>query len=95
MTTRQDGTLFLFGTQENEIKMEWPAPQGGVSRVLWIDSISGDFLVSSPNTGALKIYNAANPTCKEIIKVSRHAILDMRKMTDQVYLLKLANGQVM
>ena len=26
---------------------------------VWIDSISGDFIVASPNVGALRIYNAA------------------------------------
>lgn len=52
-------------------------------------------MVSSSSTGALKIYNAASPSCKEIIKVSRHPIQDFRRMTDAVYLLKLANGQIM
>ena len=74
--------------------MEFAAPQGGVSRAVWIDSVSGDFLVSSSKTGALRLYNAANPNCKEIIKVSRHGITDIKRMSDQVYLIKLTKGQI-
>ena len=69
-------------------------PPGGVSKAMWIDTISGDFLVASPKTGVLRIYNAAMPASKEIIKVSRHGILDMRQMTNEVYLIKLKNGQI-
>ena len=64
-------------------------------RAVWIDTISGDFLVASPKVGALRIYNAAIPVCKEIIKVSRHGIYDVQRMTNEVYLLKLKNGQIM
>lgn len=95
LVVRNDGTIYLFGTQENEIKMEFAPPQGGVSQVIWIDSISGDFLVSSPTLGALRVYNAANPACKEVIKVSKHGIQDVQKVTDDIYLIKLANGQIM
>ena len=64
-------------------------------RAIWIDSISGDFLVASPKVGALRIYNAAIPACKEIIKVSRHGIYDLERMSNEVYLIKLKNGQIM
>ena len=50
---------------------------------------------ASPKVGALRIYNAAIPVCKEIIKVSRHGIYDVQRMTNEVYLLKLKNGQIM
>ena len=50
--------------------------------------------MSSSKAGVLRIYNAANPNCKEIIKVSKHGIIDMIRMTDHIYLLKLANGQI-
>jgi hypothetical protein len=36
----------------------------GISTVTWIDNISGDFVTSSRKTGALRIWNAANPTPK-------------------------------
>ena len=72
--------------------MMFEIPPGGVSKAMWIDTISGDFLVASPKTGVLRIYNAAMPASKDIIKVSRHGILDMRLMTSEVYLIKLKNG---
>ena len=33
--------------------------------------------------------------CKEIIKVSRHGIYDIERMTNEIYLIKLKNGQIM
>ena len=94
LVVRTDGQLFLVGVKENAIKMEFTAPQGGVSRAVWIDAISGDFLVCSSKVGVLRLYNAANPICKEIIKVSRHGITDLKRMSDQLYLIKLTNGQI-
>lgn len=64
-------------------------------RAVWIDQISGDFLVASPKVGALRIYNAAIPVCKDIIKVSRHGIYDIQRMSSEIYLIKLKNGQIM
>jgi WD40 repeat protein len=77
LIVRSDGQFFLFGMHEAEIKMEFQAPQGEVSRAVWIDSVSGDFLVATSKAGVLRLYNAANPNCKEIIKVSRHGITDI------------------
>ena len=77
---------------ETEIKMEFKALQSEVSCAVWIDSVSGDFLVATPKAGVLRLFNAANPNCKEIIKVSKHGITDIKRMTDQLYLLKLING---
>lgn len=74
LVIRADGSIYLFGAQEKEIKMTFAPTQGGVSRAVWIDAVSGDFLVSSAASGALRVYNAANPACKEIIKVSSHGI---------------------
>ena len=78
LVVRKDGQVYLFGAENDEVRMMFEIPPGGVSKALWIDAISGDFLVASPKTGVLRIYNAAMPTSKEIIKVSRHGILDMR-----------------
>ena len=61
LVIRNDGHILLFGVQENEIKMEFAVPHDPLSCVVWIDSISGDFLVSSSKTGALRVYNAASP----------------------------------
>ena len=40
----------------------------------WIDNISGDIITSSPKVGALKVWNAANETPKDMIKVAPHGI---------------------
>ena len=69
-------------------------PGGGTSRIVWIDSISGDFLLGSKKAGVLRLYNVAMPTCKEIIKVSRHGIYDIKKMSSEVFLIRLKNGQI-
>ena len=79
----------------NQPRIQFEKPSGEVCRVVWIDSISGDFLVASPRVGVLRVYNASKPACKEIIKVSRHGIHDLVKMTNEVYLVKLKNGQIM
>ena len=67
----------LYGIEAKEIRMSFESPQTGVSKVCWMDNISGDFLVSSPKTGAVRLYNAAMPKSKEIIKVSKHGILNI------------------
>ena len=74
--------------------MEYIIPRGGVSCIHWIDSISGDFLVSSQNHGILRIFNAANPNFKEIIRVSNHGIYDFIMINSEVSLIKLTNGQI-
>ena len=56
--------------------------------------MSGDFVVASPKAGVLRIYNAAHPTHKEMMKVSKHAIKDLIRMTEEIYLIKLKNGQI-
>ena len=61
LVVRADGQCYLFGQQENRIKMTFEVPAGGISRVTWIDSISGDFLLATPKAGVLRIYNAAMP----------------------------------
>ena len=74
--------------------MTFEVPAGGISRVTWIDSISGDFLLATPKAGVLRIYNAAMSAAKEVIKVSRHGIFDVRQMTNEMYLIVLKNGQI-
>ena len=84
--------IILYNTAYTKIKMRFEPPQGGISRLTWIDAVSGEFLAASPKAGILRIYNVAHPTHKEIIKVSRHAIKDLKRMTNDVYLIKLKNG---
>ena len=54
--------------------MTFDCRQSGISKIAWLDNISGDFLVSSPKSGTLKLFNAAIQQPKEVIKVSRHTI---------------------
>lgn len=95
LVIRADGQIFLYGSKLITPRMHFEKPQGEVCRAVWIDSVSGDFLVASERVGTLRVYNAAQPACKEIIKVSRHGIYDLVKMTSEVYLVKLKNGQIM
>jgi len=95
MVIRKDGTFFVFGQDNEDVAMTFETPPGGgTSRIVWIDSVSGDFLVASKKAGVLRLYNVAMSTCKEIIKVSRHGIYDIKKMNNEVYLIRLKNGQV-
>ena len=48
LAVRSDGNIFLFSMQDQIAKMKFEKPQGGVSRISWIDTVSGDFLVASP-----------------------------------------------
>lgn len=59
-----------------------------------MDHISGDFLAASPKAGVLRIFNAALPSHKDIVKVDKHAILDLARVSRDKYLIKLKNGQV-
>ena len=94
LAIRKDGQFYLCGQDSEEVIRTFEAPPGGASRIVWIDSISGDFLLGSKKAGVLRIYNVANPVCKEIIKVSRHGICDIKRMSSEVYLVRLKNGQI-
>ena len=94
LATRGDGTCILFGIDYDKVEMMFETNLGTLSRLVWIDNVSGDFLAAYSNAGILRLFNAAYPSCKEIIKVSRHGILDIKRMTNEIYLLKLKNGQI-
>lgn len=57
--------------------MEFESSQSGVSKVCWMDNVSGDFITTSARVGAIKIWNAAQPQPKEMLKVSRHGIISV------------------
>ena len=61
-----------------------------------MDNISGDILTSTPKVGALRVWNAANETPKDMIKVAPHGIqliVPVRHRPNQ-FMLQLKNGQV-
>ena len=73
----KDGTLKLYGQDEKKHKVEFEQSQQGISKVCWMDNISGDFLTSSTKVGAVKIWNASQSQPKEMIKVSKHGIISV------------------
>jgi len=73
----KDGVLRLYGQPEKQHKMEFESSAHGISKVCWIDNVSGDFLTSSTKVGAVKIWNAAQAQPKEMLKVSRHGVISI------------------
>ena len=94
LVVSHDNRLYLYSVQEDAPKMEFEMPNGGVSGLIWADAISGDFLVASPKDGALRLYNAASPAPKNVIRASRHPICGIVQMNRDVYFLQLRSGQV-
>jgi len=56
------------------LAMKFEKQSTGISSLSWIDNISGDFVTSTNKVGALKVWNAANETPKDMIKVGPHGI---------------------
>ena len=54
-----DGQILLYNQEEPYPKMEFENLNVGVSKVVWMDNVSGDFLTSSAKVGALRLWNAA------------------------------------
>lgn len=63
----------------------------------WIDTVSGDILTASTKVGALRIWNASNPSPKDMIKVSPHGIICMKAYNGHkgIYMLQCKNGEVL
>jgi len=89
-----NGGVYLFAQDERFPKMSFDRQNIGVATVTWIDNISGDFLTSSKKTGALRIWNAANPQPRQIIKVSNHGILTVRPIRKNHFMLQLNSGAI-
>ena len=51
-----------MGQDSIEPIMTFEAPAGGTSCIVWIDSVSGDFLHAQKKAGILRVYNASIPT---------------------------------
>jgi len=39
--------------------MEFEKQQSGISKVCWLDNVSGDFVTTTARVGVLRIWNAA------------------------------------
>lgn len=61
----------------------------------WVDNVSGDIVTSSTKVGALKIWNAAHESNKDMIKVGPHGIHHIEPVRGQMstFLLHLKNGE--
>ena len=95
IAVQASGKFFLFNQEDDQIKVKFDPVQTGVSRICWKDRVSGEFLVASPKTGILKLYKAAMPTPKEVIKVSRFGIKDITPTRKAGrFLIKLTSGEI-
>lgn len=76
--------------------MKFEKQSTGISSLAWVDNVSGDFITSSNKVGALKLWNAAHDSPKDMIKVSPHGIAFIEPMKGQssVFLLQNKNGEV-
>ena len=77
ITLSNQGKIYLYAIDEAPIKMEFERQTGGISKVCWLDNVSGDFATSSAKMGTLRVWNAANPKPKDIIKVNQFGILNI------------------
>lgn len=61
--------MLLFSTESLQCFLRFERQSHGISAMAWIDNVSGDIVTSSSKVGALKIWNAAHETNKDMIKV--------------------------
>jgi WD40 repeat protein len=54
-----DSSLKLYAQEEKSNKTEFDKQQSGISKVCWLDNVSGDFLTTSARVGVLRVWNAA------------------------------------
>ena len=68
----------------------------GISSVQWVDTMSGDMITSTVKVGALKLWNAAHETPKDMLKVGPHGILTITpSLTKQGrFFLQFKSGQI-
>ena len=66
-------SMYAFDIPEPQIKFEKQAT--GISSVRWVDTMSGDMITSTTKVGALKLWNAAHESPKDMLKVGPHGIL--------------------
>lgn len=89
-----DSNLILYAQDEKQPKVQFELQPSGISRVSWLDTVSGDFLTASTRIGVLRLWNAAQHKPKDVIKVSRHGIVSIVPCQRDHFLLQLASGQI-
>jgi hypothetical protein len=60
--------------------MKFEKQSVGISSFSWLDNISGDFITSSSKVGALRVWNAAHDSPKEMIKVGPHGLVTVEPL---------------
>jgi hypothetical protein len=66
--------MVLYSAESDSCVMKFEKQSTGISSLAWVDNVSGDFITSSSKVGALRIWNAAHDSPKDMIKVSPHGI---------------------
>ena len=87
--------ILLFTMDEAQPKMIFEKQAIGVTNVVWLDNVSGDFLTVSKKVGALRIWNASSPIPKRIIKLSNNGILGVMPCQQDYFLFQLTTGSVL
>ena len=84
--------LFSLETYAPVIKFERQTT--GISSLAWVDNVSGDIVTSTNKVGALRLWNAANESAKDMLKVAPHGITQIIpiKAKPGLFLLQLKNG---
>ena len=57
-----------------QVVMNFEKQSTPISSLAWMDNISGDIVTSTSKVGALKVWNAASDSPKDMIKVGPHGI---------------------
>ena len=90
----KDNKLQLYSKSEKQPKIVFEQQQQPVTQVQWLDNVSGDFVSIYANLGVLRIWNAAQASPKQMIKVSPFGILSIHPVTNGNFLLQIASGGI-
>jgi hypothetical protein len=55
----KDSKTFLLAQDDRNHKFDFEKQTVGISKIAWIDNVSGDFITSSIRVGALRLWNAS------------------------------------
>ena len=91
-----DGVMVLYSSEAQNHIMKFEKQPTGISSIAWIDNVSGDIVSSSAKIGALRIWNAASESPKDMVKVGPHGITMIEPMRGKssVFMLQLKNGEI-
>lgn len=64
-----DGSMRLYEFEVPEPQIVFERTSTGISSVSWLDTMSGDFLTATTKVGALRLWNAAHETSKDMLKI--------------------------